>query len=143
MSMSMERFKRLLDAYGADARRWPEADWTRAQSLLSSSPEARTAWSRAASLDSLLDHHPAGTGDDAVERCFDRIVAEVDRRQAAPRAMPAPLLSRLASSTAPRASFFAVVAVLGFLFGLSGWGEPVSTASADTLSITYGGDFGL
>lgn len=140
--MSMERFKRLLDAYGADARRWPEADWTRAQSLLSSSPEARKEWSRAAALDSLLDHHPVKVDDGAADRVFDRIVAELDRRQAAPRA-PAPLLTRLASSTAPRASFFAVVAVLGFLFGLSGWGGPVPTAAADTLSITYGGDFGL
>jgi hypothetical protein len=136
MSMSMERFKRLLDAYGADARRWPEADWTRAQSLLSASPEA------AAALDSLLDHHPAQVDDGAVERCFDRIVAELDRRETAVPA-PAPFIAQLAASTAPRASFFAVVAVLGFLFGLSGWGEPVSTASADTLSITYGGDFGL
>ena len=142
--MSMERFKRLLDAYGADARRWPEADWTRAQSLLSASPEARKEWSRAAALDSLLDHHPVKVDDGAADRVFDRIVAEMDRRQAAPQApAPAPFLSRLASSTAPRASFFAVVAMLGFLFGLSGWGEPVSTASADTLSITYGGDFGL
>ena len=140
--MSMERFKRLLDAYGADARRWPEADWTRAQSLLSASPDARKEWSRAAALDSLLDHHPAKVDDAAVERSFDRIVAELDRRQAVPQA-PAPFITRFASSTAPRASFFAVVAVLGFLFGLSGWGEPVATASADTLSITYGGDFGL
>lgn len=139
--MSMERFKRLLDAYGADARRWPEADWTRAQSLLSASPEARKEWSRAAALDSLLDHHPAGVGDGAVERCFDRIVAELDRRQAL-QASP-PFMTRIATSTAPRASFFAVVAVLGFLFGLSGWGGPVSTAAADTLSITYGGDFAL
>lgn len=141
--MSMERFKRLLDAYGADARRWPEADWTRAQSLLSTSPEARTEWSRAAALDSLLDHHPAKADDGAVERCFERIVAELDRRQAASSQAPAPFIARLAASTAPRASFFAVIAVLGFLFGLSGWGEPVSTAAADTLSITYGGDFGL
>lgn len=141
--MSMERFKRLLDAYGADARRWPEADWTRAQSLLSTSPEARTVWSRAAALDSLLDHHPAKADDGAVERCFERIVAELDRRQAASSQAPAPFIARLAASTAPRASFFAVIAVLGFLFGLSGWGEPVSTAAADTLSITYGGDFGL
>jgi hypothetical protein len=142
MSMSMERFKRLLDAYGADARRWPEADWARAQSLLSASPEARKEWSRAAALDSLLDHHPAKVDDGAIERCFDRIVAEVDRREASVSA-PASFVTRLAASTVPRASFFAVVAVLGFLFGLSGWGEPVSTASADTLSITYGGDFGL
>lgn len=141
--MSMERFKRLLDAYGADARRWPEADWTRAQSLLSASPEARTEWSRAAALDSLLDHHPAKVDAVAVERCFERIVAELDRRQAMPSQPPAPFIARLAASTAPRASFFAVIAVLGFLFGLSGWGEPVSTAAADTLSITYGGDFGL
>lgn len=140
--MSMERFKRLLDAYGADARRWPEADWTRAQSLLSASPEARKEWSRAAALDSLLDHHPAGVDDGAVERCFDRIVAELDRRQTSVQAPP-PFMARLAASTAPRASFFAVVAVLGFLFGLSGWGEPVSPAAADTMSITYGGDFGL
>ena len=140
--MAMERFKRLLDAYGADARRWPEADWTRTQSLLSASPEARKEWSRAAALDSLLDHHPAGVGDGAVERCFDRIVAELDRRQASVQASP-PFMARLAASTAPRASFFAVVAVLGFLFGLSGWGEPVSPAAADTMSITYGGDFGL
>jgi hypothetical protein len=140
MSMSIERFKRLLEAYGADARRWPEADWTRAQTLLSTSPEARKEWRRAAALDSLLDHHPAGVGDGAVERCFERIVAEVDRRQA--RATP-PLSARLAASTAPRASLFAVFAVLGFLFGLSGWGEPVSPAAADTLSITYGGDFAL
>ena len=140
--MSIERFKRLLEAYGADARRWPEADWTRAQSLLSASPEARKAWSHAAALDSLLDHHPAGVGEGAVERCFDRIVAELDRRQTSVAAPPS-LMARLSTSTALRASLFAVFAVLGFLVGLSGWGEPVSTAAADTLSITYGGEFAL
>lgn len=141
--MSIERFKRLLEAYGADARRWPEADWTRAQSLLASSPEARKAWSAAASLDSLLDHHPAEIGEGAVERCFERIVAGVDSRQAT---APVPLVAgRFARASLPRASLFAVFAVLGFLVGMSGWGEPgVTSASAsDTLSITYGGDFAL
>lgn len=57
---ALTRFSALLDAYGADARRWPSdrRDW--ALALLARSTEARRRHDHAARLDQWLDAaHPA------------------------------------------------------------------------------------
>lgn len=56
-AMNLTRFAELLDAYGADPRRWPDAERSSAQALLLASPEALGMQQRAALLDDALDQY--------------------------------------------------------------------------------------
>lgn len=53
--MDLSRLAAILDAYGADPRRWPETEADAALALLAASAEARRLRDAAASLDMLLD----------------------------------------------------------------------------------------
>jgi anti-sigma factor RsiW len=53
--MTFERFKELLDAFGADLGRWPEAERASARALIARAPEAEAALAEARRLDALLD----------------------------------------------------------------------------------------
>ncbi len=55
--MTPERFRSLLDACGADLRRWPEAERDAARVLLSRDAGSRAAQGEAAMLDRDLDAH--------------------------------------------------------------------------------------
>lgn len=57
--MNPLRLAELLDAYGADPRRWPAAERAAAQALLAASPEAASLQRRAALLDDALDQYVA------------------------------------------------------------------------------------
>jgi hypothetical protein len=59
--MKLDRFTELLDAYGAEPRRWPPAERAAAQAFLAVSAEARGRLAAAAALDALLDQ-AAGAG---------------------------------------------------------------------------------
>ena len=54
-SMTLTRLTELLDTYGADAKRWPEADRGDALKLLATSEHARALRDSAALLDASLD----------------------------------------------------------------------------------------
>lgn len=58
MSLSLTRFTELLDAYGADPGRWPEAERAAALALLEASPQARGLCDEARALDAALDRLP-------------------------------------------------------------------------------------
>lgn len=67
--MTPERFCALLDAYGADLQRWPEAERSAAHLLAAQDvPELRRLLIDAASLDSVLDKHQVALPDDALMR---------------------------------------------------------------------------
>ncbi len=53
--ISLERFSALADAFGADIRRWPEADRAAAQDLARESSVARARLAEADALDAVLD----------------------------------------------------------------------------------------
>jgi hypothetical protein len=53
--MELTRFGELLDAYGGDPRRWPEAEREAALALLGASPVARAQQQAAARVDAGLD----------------------------------------------------------------------------------------
>jgi anti-sigma factor RsiW len=57
--MDVRRLDELLDAYGADPRRWPEGERAAAEALLASSPALRAHVDETARLDALLDALPA------------------------------------------------------------------------------------
>ena len=58
-SMSIERLREILDAYGARETRWPEQERHAALSLTESSEQARQLRSEAAALDAALDRWEA------------------------------------------------------------------------------------
>lgn len=67
--MTPERFNALLDAYGADLRRWPEAERASASSLAAQGPpELRQRLAEATLLDSWLDSNAVAVPDDALVR---------------------------------------------------------------------------
>jgi hypothetical protein len=53
--MNSERLQEILDAYGADSGRWPDAERAGALALLAQSGEARLHRDQAKRLDALLD----------------------------------------------------------------------------------------
>ena len=57
--MALDRFRDLLDAYGADPHRWPTDRRAAAEALVAASVEARAARDEAAALDRMLDLAPA------------------------------------------------------------------------------------
>lgn len=67
--MTPKRFRRLLDAYGADPARWPTEEAPAIQALLDSSEEARAMQREAARVDDLLGawDGPGVSGLDAAD----------------------------------------------------------------------------
>jgi hypothetical protein len=89
--MTTERFAALLDAYGADPARWPEAERADARALLERSPQARVRRDAAAALDVLLDRAATAEPSPALA---ERILAQAPR---APRAKVVRLRARVAA----------------------------------------------
>jgi hypothetical protein len=85
--MTPERFRALLDAYGADPRRWPEAERDAARAFAATDAAAlRVGRDAAAMLDRGLDAHEVAGADAAL---IERIVAMGPSTIRAPRAAPA------------------------------------------------------
>ncbi|OUL98758.1 hypothetical protein [Variovorax sp. JS1663] len=66
--MTPERLRQLADAWGADPRRWPEAERAAALRLLAHDTAARAQLARAVELDQLLDLHAVAAPDTALAR---------------------------------------------------------------------------
>jgi hypothetical protein len=133
--MKLERFRYLLDAYGADLQRWPEAERASARELLARSDEAAQAQYEAARLDYALGHGAPAVSGAAVGRVL-KAVAEPEKRTEdglyraviGPRWVPPALLGGMA--------------VLGFLVGLVDL-ESDSAASgmrSDVVAIVFNSD---
>lgn len=80
--MNLERFTTLIDAYGSDPRRWPDAERQAAQALLAASAEAQQLMHEAAPFDALLAAPPADIEPSAALK--SRLLAQI-----APRPMAA------------------------------------------------------
>jgi hypothetical protein len=66
--MTRQQFERLLETYGADTARWPDALHSAARALLAHDADARAAHAAAAQLDALLDRFAPPAPHDAAER---------------------------------------------------------------------------
>lgn len=53
--MNIKRFTQIIEAYGADANRWPESERQTALALLATSTEAQHVLQQASMLDNFLD----------------------------------------------------------------------------------------
>lgn len=72
--LTVAAFQDLIDAFGANADRWPAGRRSCAEALLAESPAARVALAEALALDAVLDATPASSAPSSVD-LVDRIVA--------------------------------------------------------------------
>lgn len=125
MSMSMDEFRNLLAAWGADPERWPRERRADAEALLASSEEARLLLADEAAFDALLAGTPhvapgAALLDDilAIPR-----TAKQDRKAGGWRFGLVPALPRFAG--------LAAAALLGFYIGTTSLFQPARSMAAD------------
>lgn len=81
--MTIERFRQLAEAYGAQIERWPAADRAAARALAERSDEARRALAQARILDAWLELAAPAVDDAQVDRVFDAIQDRIDPPAAA------------------------------------------------------------
>jgi hypothetical protein len=135
--MNIERFKTLVEAYGANPARWPEAERVSALLFAEESADARAALREAATFDRLLDEAETQPATRALE---DRILASLPER--APK--PARWFDLGARTRWIPATAAAVSLLLGLLVGaavpsLAGIGENGATDPA-LIALTGTGD---
>jgi hypothetical protein len=147
--MTPERFHALLDACGADLRRWPEAERDAARELLATGPSAlRAACAEAALLDRDLDAHRLVAPDAAL---IERIAGAAPGvawgaapiADAAPSAPPAaasgPIAGAVPSAARPVPSWWRRAA--GSFWPRAGWaltGLAGAIAGAMAVSVALG-----
>lgn len=108
MTMSTERFRDLIEAYGADPRRWPEAERVEAAKA-ARAPEAQALLAEARALDDLLAQAPAIQAPAALR---ERVLA------GAPRARRR-LMGRLTPLAWLSGFGWAAAAAAGLVFGVA------------------------
>lgn len=79
MSMTIDRFRTLAEAYGGSVAKWPVGEREAAAALMAAEPDvARAVLQEAAALDAVLDNwRPLAASHDVLER----IVASAPARQ--------------------------------------------------------------
>lgn len=120
----LARFRELIDAYGADPKRWPTAERAEAETLLARLPEAASLQREAAALDALLDLAPAP----AAPRLEAATLAA--RIATAPQETIRPWRLRFRDEFWIRAVGLAAAAIIGFVVGttqMADLGEPASS----------------
>jgi hypothetical protein len=143
--VTLNRLRTIVEAYGADPRRWPEAERGSAEALVAESTAARDLVARAGRLDAALAEAAADVPDAALAR-LTAATAFPPPRESRPRTGGG-WLNTLASAFWPRATVLASMAVLGIIVGLAV--EPTSptvdgnTAIVSDLNADIGEDLGL
>lgn len=95
--MTVDRLRALLDAFGADADRWPADERAAALALIASSVDARALRDEAAQLDLLLDEDPvAAPSDLLVARVLASAPKPARRRRAVGWLVPLAMAAGLA-----------------------------------------------
>ncbi len=128
--MTLDRLRKIVEAYGAAAHRWPVSERQAALTLVADSADARALVDEALALDLMLDAAPAAAA--ASDMLVSRIMA------ARPRAVPS--LLPVGQSVAHRHG-------LGFwkslLQDIWPYGSPAFPAGALAASIVLGVSIGL
>ena len=113
--MTLERFRELAEAYGADLERFPDGERNRARALLESSAEARALATSEAGLDRELSALAAPELPEALERRLVAIPGDLAQRRHFGRAWQGAALA------------WGAAAALGLFIG---WESPDSEATA-------------
>jgi hypothetical protein len=135
--MGLDRFRELLDAYGAEPGRWPAQERPAAEALLAGKPEAAEMLAKALSVDALLDRAtPLSPPIIDAEALIGRITAEPQSQVLAFQ----PVARRQGASFALKVASLAAAAAIGFLVGATQFmdsvdssSQPSSVALADVL----------
>jgi anti-sigma factor RsiW len=134
MSMSMDEFRTLLDAWGADPGRWPNDRRAAAEALIARSEEAKRMLADEAAFDALLartllEGTPAGKPDAALTQRILAIPqsARQERRAGGWRFGFLPALPRFAG--------LAAAAVIGFYIGTTSLFQPSQSLAADSETV--------
>lgn len=119
MTMTLERLRILIEAYGAEPSRWPEDERGAAATLLAESAEARALVAEEAALDRLLARY-----DNPAEGAVNQL-ALVAAVTAQPQGAPLATLPRPANENRIEISWrnivaLAAAAMVGFVVGWSG-----------------------
>lgn len=137
-NMRLDRFRALLEAYGAAPGRWPEDERAAATALLADSEDARTLHREAASLDDALDLVEAPAPSPELARRVEELVFERPA-PAAQRSITKPSLTRRLRTwrAAWRPAVLAASGVLGLAVGIAA-AQPPQTASTafDTVELS-------
>ncbi|MCK6449596.1 MAG: hypothetical protein L6R19_01855 [Alphaproteobacteria bacterium] len=131
--MTPVRFAELVDAYGADPRRWPEAEREAALAFLERAPEARTTLEAARRLDALIDAWPLPAAAPDPAHLTARAARAAQEAPAgnvvpfAPRRKPPVTLMAWA-----RAGALAAAGICGLVIGMS---DPTVTNNVNGLDV--------
>ena len=143
--MNLNRFQALIDAYGADAERWPFGERDAAEALLEESGAARAILSEARTLDALLADAPPTVVSPLLK---NRVLDIPDEHHQQWIRSDARHSFRLGLSFfLPRVAGFALAAYMGFIVGGSlvntqqYSGEEFAQASVDLSGIVFGEDY--
>lgn len=136
--MPLDRFRALLDAYGAVPERWPEEERAAATALLADSGDARTLRREAAPFDDALDLVEAPAPSPDLARRVEELVYERPAT-AAQRFVTKPSLTRRLGAwrVAWRPAFLAASGALGLAVGIAAAQPPQTTSTAfDTVELS-------
>ncbi len=127
--MTMEEFRSLLEAWGADPARWPDDRRAAAEALLARSAEARALLAEEAAFDALLAGAPGIPPSDAAVARILAIPAtsRQERRAGGWRFGFLPALPRFAG--------LAAAALLGFYIGTTSLFQPTQSMAADSETV--------
>lgn len=145
MSLTLARFQRALDAFGADLSRWPQSQRVAAERLMASDPAAVAAFAQARALDALIARDAMSKQADAagVLRWLETRPLPPQRRRFLWRQWPTELLNLDFAPAWPRLAALAAVAVFGFAVGLTDLGPVPGVTTADEApSIVADNDIG-
>jgi hypothetical protein len=144
MTMTITRFRHLLDVHGADLARWPQPQRAAAERLLALDAAAVSALAQASALDALIARETAPPADaSGVLRTLAARPLPPQRRRFLWRQWPSELLTLDFVPAWPRVAAFAGVAALGFVIGLVDLGPmTVGTNGEDPVSIVADNDIG-
>jgi hypothetical protein len=127
--MKLDRYLQLLEAYGADLKRWPPEDRPGAERLFEASEQARRAHREARALDGLLDQVLSAEPSDILKARIHRI-PELAHRPGVRTAS-----SSLRRIFAPMVGL-AAAALLGIAVGSFAYEPPVGQQSVGTAEMT-------
>lgn len=137
-AMQLDRFRALLEAYGAAPGRWPEDERAAATALLADSEDARTLHRAAASLDDALDLVEAPAPSPELARRVEELIFERPAPAAQQSIATHSLTRRLrAWRVAWRPAVLAASGALGLAVGIAAAQPPQITGTAfDTVELS-------
>ena len=128
--MGLDRFRELVEAYGAEPGRWPTNERGAAEALLAQDTEAARLRGRAAALDAMLDKASLPEAAFDAERLIAAVTAEPQRTAEIVTLRPA--IKQSGSGFWLKVASLAAAAAIGFLVGVTQLGGLGGDPSAPT-----------